>query len=248
MLHLGRRVSIRAPPASSLRRAIVLDLDETLLWRPRGAIDAVALYCGYPVGEVYPGALQALAELSRSWSLIAVTARWSVAEQGTADWLEAHGLGHVPVIYASHARPRDASRVAFKAAAVERYRAEGWDPVLGIGDRPSDLDAYAAVGLPALMVAHVHSGHAADTLRALRLGAGARGSVSGVRCVTDDPIVLARPDVLGLADGVLHIPSIAPGTLVPPVWTQIIQGDLVRALVDRSAPSPPPPIILSSGG
>ena len=242
MLFAGR-VSLRAP---SLRKpCVVLDLDETLLWRPRGAIDAVALYCGFAVGEAYPGALHALAELSRSYALVAVTARWSVAERGTAAWLGAHGLGHVPVVYASHARPRDASRVAYKAAAIARLRDEGWAPLLGIGDRPSDLRAYAAAGLPALMVAHAQGGGAAEALRSLGLGEGAGSvgssgavigsgaSASSVRCVTDDAEVHARPASAGLAAGLLHQPA---GPLVP-VWTQIAQSSLVRDLIDGHAQS-----------
>ena len=176
MLFIGR-VALRPPPLLA-SRTLVLDLDESLLWRPRGAVDAVALYLGQGVGRPYPGALRALQSLSAHYALVAVTARWSVAERGTAAWLAAHGLGHVPVIYASHARPLDASRAGYKAAALRRLREEGWTPVYGVGDRPSDLAAYSSESVPALMVAHAQGGRAPAVLRGLQLSAGATASSS----------------------------------------------------------------------
>ena len=139
---------------------LVVDLDDTVLYRTRGALDAALVY-GLPpslaaawVGEPYAGALEALRGLSRSYRIVALTARWAAGARYTHAWLERHGLGGLPVIVAVAPHPGDDSRVAFKAAAVAWLAAGGWAPLVGVGDRPSDLEAYAAAGLHAAVVAH----------------------------------------------------------------------------------------------
>jgi hypothetical protein len=143
---------------------LVVDLDETLLYRARGLADALLMY-GLParlsaacVGVPYAGALGALHELARHFRVVALTARWSAGAGHTHAWLDAHGLGGLPVVVARRPHPGDASRVAFKADAIEWLRGAGWAPLAGVGDRPSDCAAYLAAGLHACVVAHAPPG------------------------------------------------------------------------------------------
>lgn len=90
---------------------------------------------------------------------VAITARWRGAEANTITWLTAHGLPDLPVMHATGMHPSDDTRVAYKAAAVRALQRGGWRPVIGVGDRPSDLRAYAGTGLRAFMVAHATASH-----------------------------------------------------------------------------------------
>jgi hypothetical protein len=153
-----------------LRPTVVLDLDETVVWRPRGVLDQVLMY-GAPwvaVGQPYAGAAACLADISARFNLVAVTARWRLAEASTDAMLARAGLPRLPVIYAGAPHPRDASRAAFKARAIRHLRDEGWAPFAGVGDRASDVEAYAGEGLAALAVVHAEGAAApAATERAM---------------------------------------------------------------------------------
>jgi hypothetical protein len=149
------RAALARAPARALP-CLVLDLDETLLHRPGGALDWLALYAWRTaaVGVPYAHALTSLHALSSAYNLVAVTARFALAEANTARWLAAQGLPHLPVLYAAGVHAGDGSRGAFKASAIEHLRTAGWAPAAGVGDRPSDLQAYASAGLLACMVVH----------------------------------------------------------------------------------------------
>ena len=87
---------------------------------------------------------------------MAITARWSFGANSTVSWLREEGLGDLPVIHSPRPHPGDASRMAFKRDAILSLRREGWNPVIGIGDRPSDTRAYLEAGLDAIGVIHTH--------------------------------------------------------------------------------------------
>jgi hypothetical protein len=150
------RLLSRGPSSLHARSALVVDLDETLLFRSRGLLDTLSLYAtrSAHAGVAYPSALEVLSRLQRRLQVIAVTARWWGAAGSTRRWLDARGLGDVGVVHAAAPHPGDASRAGFKAAALRRLRCWGWDPVAGAGDRPSDMEAYAGEGLAALMLTH----------------------------------------------------------------------------------------------
>ena len=100
MLFLGSRarLALRAPPPRDALPTLVLDLDETVLHRPGGLLDQVALYA-YPsstVGVPYAHALESLRALSARFNLAAITARFRLAEGNTTRWLEAQGLADLP--------------------------------------------------------------------------------------------------------------------------------------------------------
>jgi hypothetical protein len=60
----------------------------------------------------------------------------------------------MPVFFASYPYPTDAPRVAFKAGVINKLQQSGryGHVVVGVGDRPSDLKAYAENGLHSLIV------------------------------------------------------------------------------------------------
>ena len=174
-----------------LRPTIVLDLDETVLFRPNGLIDTLRLYLspGTVVGEGYPDAVAVLTRLQPRFNLAAVTARWSLASRNTDEWLLAHGLNGIPALHASRPLPLDDSRIGFKSAAIDKLREMGLRPVssynrnnqyasvcthssiphprlqvMGVGDRPSDLEAYHSKGLTALGVRHCQRVHASRSI------------------------------------------------------------------------------------
>ena len=147
--HTSRWLSSRGPggrPAPTL----VLDLDDTVLYRTRGFLDALLIY-GLPawlssgwVGVAYPGALPAIHELANHFRIVAITARWSRGAAYTQAWLDAHGLQDMPVIVASRPHPGDESRVAFKASAIRWLQRAGLSPVRNAGDCRLDCGLRAA--------------------------------------------------------------------------------------------------------
>ena len=85
---------------------------------------------------------------------VALTARFQSCMKNTHRWLAANGLDEMPVMFATQMHPYDHSRIAFKAAAIQYLQDEGWEPVAGVGDRPSDLLAYSRCDLHTLAVCH----------------------------------------------------------------------------------------------
>lgn len=84
-------------------------------------------------------------------------------------------------MFATQMHPYDRSRSAFKAAAIQYLLDEGWEPVAGVGDRPSDLLAYARCDLHTLAVCHT----VATEAQAATAASHASGD-SGSDCDSDD--------------------------------------------------------------
>ena len=144
---------------SKTKSTIILDLDETILYRPGGLWDAIKLYAirggnGAKVGVPYPSAITAIHQLSTIYHFVAITARYYRAEHNTIGWLTGSGLDGLPVIFAKDMHPADHTRSAYKAAAIRYLRDEGWNPIIGVGDRPSDMVAYTTENLRTFMVIH----------------------------------------------------------------------------------------------
>jgi len=149
---------------------IVLDLDDTVLYRTRGVIDLLMLYANPfalgTVGRAYGGAVSSIRELADRYQIAAITSRSGIAADHTERWLQSHGLGGMPLIHADKPHPSDDTRVDFKAEGIRFLRERGYAPWLGIGDRPSDGHAYRSEGLHSLLVAHHRvSGVAAGGMR-----------------------------------------------------------------------------------
>lgn len=178
---------------------IVLDLDDTLLIR-RNFMDSVRLY-GFPTsncGVICPFAEQAVNELSETYRIVAVTARFKACAGNTRRWLEANGLAGMPVMYATRMHPYEHSRASFKAAAIQHLQDDGWDPVVGVGDRPSDLIAYSGrCDLHTLAVCHTVATRGGDPFEHLR---------RAMRSEAVDP---------GLVQFIQALPGL-------PVWRQVL--------------------------
>jgi hypothetical protein len=217
----------------SAKPTIILDIDETLLWRHGGWLERARLYAAPRalVGTPYAGAQSAVAELSKRYRFVAVTARNSAAEANTLLWLQHHGFGHVPVVHTPSVFPWDSGREVYKASAIRFLAGAGWAPIVaGVGDRPSDLTAYAAAGLRCIMVVHANPGvekgadsaravAAFDALQAAAAGAGTGSVPLRLTTVTDVAGVTAAAVARGAALlGDLH--SYGGGGPVP-VWEQI---------------------------
>lgn len=123
---------------------------------------------GAKVGVPYPSAITAIHQLSSLYHFVGLTARWYRAESNTIGWLNGAGLDGLPVIFAKEMHPADHSRSAYKAAAIAYLRNEGWNPIIGIGDRPSDMVAYTAENLRTFMVIHKEGTQPGETLRHTR--------------------------------------------------------------------------------
>ena len=237
---------ISARSADGLRPAptIVVDLDETVLYRTRGLIDAFTLYAAPNstfadrVGEPYAGAHAALVHLSTRFRIVAITARWGGrAGAPTERWLEKHGLKGLPLILASGLHPQDKTRVGYKIAAVKLLQEEGWEPVVGIGDRPSDLEAYSATGLESVMVAHSQGASPGSPLHAVRDVFHAETRLATSTSERKKIIYISDchrvHEIYSAQKGLKHRPNFASLPLgeIQPVWTQ------VRRLLDDRAHS-----------
>jgi len=152
---------------------------------------------------------------------VAVTARWKPAEVNTEAWLARVGLRGLPVLYATQPHVGDDSRIAFKAAAIGHVREQGLQPIVGIGDRPSDVRAYLRARIMPAMVAHAegagaaHHAHCAKALARLRASAAKEPPpahpLTVPRYYTDSPLAAAQ-----------HADVVATSTLpLPPVWSQL---------------------------
>lgn len=217
---------------------LVLDLDDTVLGRSRGVHDTVLLYAWTTpfTGVPYPGAIESVNRLSRNFRIVAVTARWNICAPNTERWLVANGLAGLPVVHASRPHPGDASRIAFKLGAIERLRAEGWAPIAGVGDRPSDVEAYARAGLATCVVAHARAEESGSIVAQHLNRAYERWSM----LTSSTPPLPATASIALFAIDhtavVAHAPHLAnvlshtersdaavllPGSPPPPVWQQV---------------------------
>jgi hypothetical protein len=61
----------------------------------------------------------------------------------------------MPVFYCPYIYPTDAPRAVYKASVIHKLKesAEFGEVLVGVGDRPSDMQAYAQNGLTSLIVA-----------------------------------------------------------------------------------------------
>ena len=137
---------------------IVLDLDDTVLYRKNHFLDSLALYCLphaiWSVGVPYSDAISSIKSLASNFRIVAVTARWHMAASNTEKWFEEHSLTGLPLITATRPHPGDTSRIEFKSNAIKSLSDDGWDPIIGVGDRPSDMASYVSQGMEAIMVLH----------------------------------------------------------------------------------------------
>jgi len=125
----------------------VCDLDGTLT-ESENAIVGEAMWHA-DVGAK-PGAARALADLAaRGYQPIYVTARPRILAELTRRWLAAQGMPRGPVIFQPGLARPGAAALAAKTHALEALRATGVHIAYGIGNRATDITAYARAGLTA---------------------------------------------------------------------------------------------------
>jgi hypothetical protein len=113
---------------------------------------------GTHTGLILDGVAKGLKQVSASWNLVAVTARWGAIERcrtNTEKWFAANIDVPIPVFYAEYPLLSDAPRGAFKSEVIKRLKRspELYGSILaGVGDRPSDMEAYVSNGMHALMI------------------------------------------------------------------------------------------------
>ncbi len=159
-------------PSKKDRPALVLDLDGTLLDRDFRESLRLYLVPSPRTGRIFPHVREALWNLSEKADLLGVTARCFLARGNTRRWQEAQGLPLFPVLHAPVFLVRERARIFFKRRCIRRFRAAGYRPAFGVGDRGSDLECYWREGIFPLMVVPRPGGsrHKALEQRARRLG------------------------------------------------------------------------------
>ncbi|MFT3698005.1 MAG: hypothetical protein QM831_32995 [Kofleriaceae bacterium] len=127
-----------APPNAS---TFVTDIDGTLTASENGVVRAVILKADL---DDQPGASAALRALATTHQPIYLTARSHAYIEMTRSWLAAHGYPRGPILTAEHfTRPGKAFE--HKRRMLAALAAAGITPLIAIGNRASDVRAYAAV-------------------------------------------------------------------------------------------------------
>ncbi len=95
------------------------------------------------VSPPIPGARETLNELAREYNILYLTGRPRFLIEKTRGWLDHYGFPPGPVIAAPGVR--DAMRqLKFKQRTLARLRERWPDLLIGIGNRTSDIEAYAS--------------------------------------------------------------------------------------------------------
>jgi len=164
-------VTCRRPDAPLL----VVDLDKTVV-----ASGFKSVLWGEPTPM--PGSQGALARLDRDFTVVYLTFRVDYLGPKTRAWLSRHDYPGGPVLLAG-VRSLTGDSGTYKSAVLEELRQRFRGPAAGIGDKPSDMAAYAAHGVrPVLMLP---LGPAADAHRLLRAADSLRDVADAVQVVTD---------------------------------------------------------------
>jgi phosphatidate phosphatase PAH1 len=132
-----------APEGSPL---VVSDVDGTLTTSENAFIETVALGVE---PDANPGAAPAFAAATaKGDQVVYVTARGNQYTETTRRWLAAHGFPRGPVRLApSFVTLPGGDTVAFKTSAIAALASAGLALHAGIGNRETDIEAYAASGL-----------------------------------------------------------------------------------------------------
>ena len=125
---------------------IVIDLDGTVL--RRGPLDGLRLYLGRKgnAGTAFGELGASLKRLAGRFRIVAVTARARFGRRNTRLWLEREGLGFVELYLSPFFNLTEPGRAKYKSIVISALRSRGYDIRYGVGDRPSDMRAYAANG------------------------------------------------------------------------------------------------------
>ncbi len=132
-----------APRATAL---LVSDVDGTLTSSEHAFIETAA---GGEEPGAQPGAAAAFTAMAASGiQPVYLTARGTQYTGATRTWLAANGFPRGPLrLAASFITLPGEDTVEFKRGALDAIEAAGLVPVIGVGNRASDITAYAAAGI-----------------------------------------------------------------------------------------------------
>jgi len=167
-----------------------------------GWLDRLKLYC-MPraiIGEAYPCAVRTVRALQDAGlQPVFVSARQRLARRNTLYWLHEHGLDTAQLHLSPLTLPESA-RAAWKRSVIQRLRQEhALMPVAGVGDRPSDLQAYSDSGIRAIGVFQGTSSRAGVP--------SAQGSAEGPLAFKDGATNALQPH-----EQLAHVYSMLPAT------------------------------------
>lgn len=131
---------------------LVVDIDDTLV--EGGTWNSIRLFFNlfYSGLEPFPEAPQRLRELQNDWNCILLTARDDSLANRTLHWLERQGFPELPVVFSSSYLFLDSSAERFKEKAIAGLKEGGLRVDLGVGDKATDVAAYRANGLKAILI------------------------------------------------------------------------------------------------
>lgn len=142
--HTGTRfLGYVAPVGAAL---IASDVDGTLTSSENAFLETVVL--GIEPDARAGAATAFAAATARDYQLVYVTARGNQFTRATRDWLEHKGFPRGPLrLSPSFVTLPGGDTVAYKTSTLAKLAATGLELAAGVGNRASDIDAYAATGV-----------------------------------------------------------------------------------------------------
>ena len=122
------------------RVSMAVDIDHTI---SQTDYRRLILKEGVAVSPPIPGARETLTELAKEYNVLYLTGRPRFLIEKTRGWLDHYGFPRGPVVAAP--RFRDALRqLKFKQRTLRALREQWPNLLIGIGNRASDIEAYAS--------------------------------------------------------------------------------------------------------
>jgi hypothetical protein len=142
------------------RVILVVDIDHTISQTDFGNLLKDQVQVSRPV----PGARETLAELAKEYHILYLTARPRFLIEKTREWLTRYDFPPGPV--AAAPRVWDAMRqLKYKQKALHRWREQWPNLLIGIGNRTSDIEAYASSRmLPVIVFQNGEEKHYSDAV------------------------------------------------------------------------------------
>jgi hypothetical protein len=129
-------------------RFVVIDLDRTIV---DSGFRRVLLDGGRPMAD----SVAVTNRISQRYGVIYLTHRLDVLTRRSKQWLKANGYPPGPLLVSTMKDVMDSA--AFKTARLSELRKAFPNVEIGIGDKPSDAQAYADNGMTAYLIPHYKS-------------------------------------------------------------------------------------------
>lgn len=140
-------VGFLAYVASERAVVLVTDVDGTLTSSENAVVKQVIFNTNVGVQDGAPEAMRALA--ASGYQPVYLTARGRGLTQMTRAWLVMHGFPRGPIIMAHGLTLPGNAALRHKKRALAKLRSDGVIATLGVGNRATDVAAYAGAGIPA---------------------------------------------------------------------------------------------------